>query len=62
MKMKNAFRILLGVETAVFLAIVSGIALLEPDQAAELWLFELVGAVSASMITTYGIYRMKALT
>jgi hypothetical protein len=62
MRQETSFKVLLRVETVALIAIIAGIVFFEPERAADLWLFELVGAVSASLITTFGIYRMKELT
>jgi hypothetical protein len=62
MKTGTKLRIALGVEAAIFIAVLAGISTLSMEKASDLWLFELLGAVSATMITTYGLYKMQNLT
>lgn len=62
MKTGRKLQTALLVETAILVTILAGISSLSIERASELWLFELVGAVTAAMITTYGLYKMRELT
>ncbi|MFB6200041.1 MAG: hypothetical protein ABEJ83_04120 [Candidatus Nanohaloarchaea archaeon] len=53
---------ILTLESMILVFIATNIYHLTPAQASTLKLYELLGAVLAGMITTYGIYKMHQLT
>lgn len=61
MDLEKFFRGSLAVETVIFLILVIGIFFYEPF-ANQYRFYELLGAVSAAMITTFGIYKMRQKT
>jgi hypothetical protein len=62
MKTSKKLRIALGIEAAIFIAILAGISTFSIEQASDLQLFKLLGPILATMITTYGLYEMRKIT
>jgi len=61
MDLEIFFRASLAVEAVVLLILMGGIFFYEPI-AEQYWFYELLGAISAAMITTFGIYKMRQKT
>lgn len=55
-------QLVLLVETALMLGLIGLLSSLTSSQSSYFRLYELFGALSASIITTYGIYKMRQLT
>lgn len=64
MKVKVAKAMLYGLwaETLVLLLVVSGMLFLPASEASRLRLFEIFGALLATMLTTFGLFEMRRLT
>ena len=62
MDVKNIFRVLIALEVVLLAFIVSGIVLFDSSKASSWRLFELLGANIASLITTFGVYKMREMT
>lgn len=52
----------LSFEVALLLGVVALIHSLSPAEASYFRLYELFGALSAAIITTFGLYKMRDLT
>jgi len=59
---KNLLRNLFRLEAVVLAVLVGGIIFYPAEKAAYFQLYELLGAVIAVMITTFGLRKMKGLT
>lgn len=62
MKAQKILQISIIFELAVLLGVIAGIYSLNPEGAVKYSLYELLGAVLATLITTTGIYKMEDLT
>lgn len=62
MKLRKKLEMLMIFELLLLIAIALGIFFLSPDESEKYTLFEFLGAVLASMITTFGLYKMRDLT
>lgn len=62
MDVRNLFRVSIAVELVLLALIVSGILLFDSSKANSWRLFELLGANIASLITTFGVYKMREMT
>lgn len=62
MKWDKNLRRILAVQTFVLFLIASGIAVISPEQMQKYELYELFGATVASILTLFGLLRMKQLT
>ncbi len=62
MNVNRAFKAAIALELITLATIVSGIIMLDSSQARAWRLFELLGANMASLITTFGVYKMRQMT
>lgn len=59
MRPEKGFRILLYIE---FLGIIAIISVIFMHQNVQNWLYEVLGAILAVTVTTFGIYKMRKMT
>lgn len=62
MKITGKIKLALVFESLLLLGIVTGIYLFEADMAEAYGLFEVLGAILATIMTTYGLYEMRKIT
>lgn len=62
MNLDETLRKSLIVEAALMAGILTTLYLLTPTQSSYFQLYELVGALFAGILTTFGLYKMRQLT
>jgi uncharacterized membrane protein len=62
MGFNKSMEILLGAQIAALTAVISFIVVWSPEKAASYKMFELLGGVTASILTVFGLWRMKEMT
>lgn len=62
MELDKNIRRLLTLEAALMAGLLTSLYLMSPFEADYFYLYELFGALSAGIITTFGIYKMRQLT
>lgn len=62
MKHNSIFRGLISVELGLLIGILGAVFALNASKAAGFYLYEFIGVLMASIITTYGIYKMHDIT
>jgi hypothetical protein len=62
MNTQEKLRTAAGIETVILGLLIASIAFLGIEEAEAYRLYEFLGVVMATIITTYGIYKMRALT
>lgn len=62
MKINQILSKTLLVEMVLMVGVIVSLYLMDVPEASYFYLYELFGALSAAIITTFGIYKMKELT
>ncbi|WP_414836751.1 hypothetical protein [Candidatus Nanohalococcus occultus] len=59
---KTLFQNIIAIEAGVLAGLLGTAAYLDPETASALYVFEFLGAAMATLITSYGIYKMNDIT